>query len=156
MVVLDVFAQFSVDRMFDLALHTMVTEACKRTTDLDAVDRGDHQTSGPVRTQYAIALQLTGEITAKSENSTGILPFEGVPDGVFTERANAFRESTFLAFRFDPVQGGKLASGSQKNGVKDFLPVVSWRLASIGQSAHFCGEIKHLVEIGLELVPAQG
>jgi hypothetical protein len=75
---------------------------------------------------------LTGEITAEIENGTGILPFEGVPDGIFTERANAFRESTALAFRFDPVHGRKLTSGTQKHRVKDLFPVVSWRRAALG------------------------
>jgi hypothetical protein len=47
-------------------------------------------------------------------------------------------------------------SGTQKHRVKDLLPVAAWRLATIGQSAHFCGEIKHLVQIGFESVPARG
>jgi hypothetical protein len=142
--------------MFHLALHTVVTETREGAADFNAVDRGNHQTSGPIRAEYSIAFQLPGDLTTQSENSTGILPFEGVPDGVFTERANPFRESASVAFRFDPVQGRKLTSGTQKHRVKDLFPVVSWRLAAIGQSAHFRGEIKHLIEIGLERVSAQG
>jgi hypothetical protein len=142
--------------MFHLALHTVVTETREGATDFNAVDGGNHQTSGPIRAEYSIAFQLPGDLTTQSENSTGILPFEGVPDGVFTERANAFRESASVAFRFDPVQGRKLTSGTQKHRVKDLFPVVSWRLAALGQSAHFRGEIKHLIEIGLEGVSAQG
>src|SRR5258708_11019170 len=56
----------------------------------------------------------------------------------------------------DELQGRKLTSGTQKHGVKDLFPVVPRRLAAIGQSAHFCGEIKHLVQIGFESVPARG
>jgi hypothetical protein len=109
-----------------------------------------------MRTEYSIALQLPGEITAERENSAGILPFEGVSDGVFTETANAFGQCASVTFRFDPVQGGKLTSGTQKHCVKNLFSVVSWRLAAVGQSAHFCGESKHLIEIGLERVSAQG
>jgi len=142
--------------VFHLALHTIITGTREGAADFNTVNGGNYEASGPIRAEYSIALQLTGEITAESENGTGILPFEGVPDGIFTERANAFRESTSLAFRFDPVHGGKLTSGTQKHRVKDLFAVVSWRLAAIGQSAHFRGEIKHLIEIGLERVPAQG
>ena len=104
----------------------------------------------PGGAEYSVAFQLTGEITAESENGTGILPFQGVPHSIFTERANTFRKSTAVAFRFDAVQSGKLTRGTQKHRVKDLLPVVAWRLATIGQSAHFCGEIKHFVQIGFE------
>ena len=47
-------------------------------------------------------------------------------------------------------------SGTQKHRVKNLFPVVSWRQTAVGQSAHFCGESKHLIEIGLERVSAQG
>jgi hypothetical protein len=142
--------------MFHLALHTVVTGTCEGAADFYAVNGGNYQTSRPLRAEYSVALQLAGEITAEIENGTGILPFEGVSDGVFTERANAFGKSAALAFRFDPVHGRKLTSGTQKHGVKDFFPVVSWRLTTVGQSAYFCGEIKHLIEIALERVSAQG
>jgi hypothetical protein len=142
--------------MFHLALHTVVTGTREGAADFYAVNGGNHETSGPLRAEYSVAFQLTGEITAESENGTGILPFEGVPNGVFTERADAFGESAALAFRFDPVHGRKLTSGTEKHRVKDLLPVVSWRWAAIGQSAYFGGEIKHLIEIGLERVSAQG
>ena len=39
---------------------------------------------------------------------------------------------------------------------KIFLPSCRGELAAIGQSAHFCGEIKYLVQIGFESVPARG
>jgi hypothetical protein len=123
--------------MFHLALHTVVTGTREGAADFYAVHGGNHQTSGPIRAEDAVAFQLTGEITAESENGTGILPFEGVPDGVFTERANAFGKSTAVAFCFDAVQSGKLTRGTQKHRVKDLLPVVSWRPAAIGQSAYF-------------------
>jgi hypothetical protein len=142
--------------MFHLALHTIITGTRKGAADFNAVNGGNDETSGPLRAEYSVAFQLTGEITAESENGTGILPFEGVSDGVFTEKANAFRERTSQAFRFDPVHGRKLTSGTQKHRVKDLLSVVSWKRAAIGQSAHFRGEIKHLIEIGLERVSAQG
>jgi hypothetical protein len=60
------------------------------------------------------------------------------------------------AFRFDPVQRGKLTSGSQKYGIKDSFLGMPWKPASFRQSLHSCGEIKHLIEVGLELVSAQG
>jgi hypothetical protein len=142
--------------MFHLALHTVVTGTREGAADFYTVNGGNHETSGPIRAEYSIALQLTDEITAESENGTGILPFEGVSDGVFTERAYAFGESASVAFRFDPVQGRKLTSGTQKHRVKNLFPVVSWRLAAVGQSARFRGESKHLIEIGLERVSAQG
>jgi len=142
--------------MFHLALHTVVTGTREGAADFYAVNGGNHETSGPLRAEYSVALQLTSEITAESENGTGILPFQGVPNGVFTKRADAFGERTSQAFRFDPMQGRKLTSGTEKHGVKDLLPAVSWRWAAIGQSAYFCGEIKHLIEIGLERVSAQG
>src|SRR6266566_4179768 len=93
MVVLQLLAQLSVDRMFHLALHTVVTETREGAADFNAVDRGNHQTSGPIRAEYSIAFQLPGDLTTQSENSTGVLPFEGVPHGVFTERANPFKRN---------------------------------------------------------------
>src|SRR5258705_1115186 len=147
-VVLQLLAQLSVDRMFHLALHAVVTGTREGAADPHAVNGGNSQTAGPTRVEYSIAFQLPGDLTAQSENSTGILPFEGIPDGVFTERANTFRESASLAFRFDPVQGRKLTSGTQKHGVKDLFPVVPRRLAAIGQSAQFSGEIKTLHQKG--------
>src|SRR5258708_11472446 len=142
--------------MFHVAFHAVVTGTREGAADLHAVNGGNYQTSGPIRAEYSIAFQLPGDLTTQSENSTGILPFEGIPDGVFTERANAFRESASLAFRFDPVQGRKLTSGTQKHGVKDLFPVVPRRLAAIGQSTHFCREIKPRVQIRFESVPARG
>jgi hypothetical protein len=142
--------------MFHLALHTVVAGTREGAADFNTVHGSDDQAAGPIRAEYSIALQLPGEITAQRENGTGILPFEGVCDGVFTEKANAFRERTSQAFRFDPVHGRKLTSGTEKHRVKDLLSVVSWRRAAVGQSAHFAGEIKHLIEIGLERVSAQG
>jgi hypothetical protein len=125
----------------------MVTEACEGTADFDTVDSGDHQTSGPVRTKHSVALQATDDFTAQIKNSFGILPFQSVADGIFTQRANAFVKSTILTFRFDSVQSWKLASSSQKDGVKNLLSVVPWGLAEVGQNAHLGGEIKHLIEI---------
>jgi hypothetical protein len=123
--------------MFHLALHTVVTGTREGAADFYAVNGGNYETSRPLRAEYSVALQLAGEITAEIENGTGILPFEGVSDGVFTKRADAFGERTSLAFRFDPVHGRKLTSGTQKHGVKDLFPVVSWRMATVGQSAYF-------------------
>jgi len=65
-------------------------------------------------------------------------------------------KNTLSAFRFDAVQGGKLTSGSQKHGIKDLFPGMLWKPASFRQRLHSCGEIKHLIEVGLELVSAQG
>src|SRR6266853_7038479 len=109
--------------MFHLALHTVVTETREGAADFHAVDRGNHQTSGPIRAEYSIAFQLPGDLTTQSENSTRILPFEGVPDGVFTERANPFRESASVAFSFYTMQERKLTSSHQKHGGKNFFAV---------------------------------
>jgi hypothetical protein len=76
-VVLQLLAQLSVDRMFHLALHTVITGTREGAADFNAVNGGHHKTSGPIRAEYSIAFQLTGDLAAQSENSTGILPFEG-------------------------------------------------------------------------------
>jgi hypothetical protein len=55
-VILDVFAQLSIDNMFDFAFHTVITEAREGTANFYAVHGGHHQTSGPVRAEYSIAL----------------------------------------------------------------------------------------------------
>src|SRR5437016_7900248 len=92
--------------MFHLALHTVVTGTREGAADFYAVNGGNDETSGPLRAEYSVALQLTGEITAESENGTGILPFEGVPDGVFTKRADPFGERTSgIPFRSGARQG---------------------------------------------------
>jgi hypothetical protein len=70
--------------MFHLALHAVVTGTREGAADLHAVNGGNYETSGPIRAEYSIAFQLTGDLTAQSENSMGILPFQGIPDGVFT------------------------------------------------------------------------
>jgi hypothetical protein len=115
--------------MLDLALHTVVAEAREGTADFDAVDSGDHNTSGPGRTKHSVALQATREFTAQIKNSFGVLPFQSVANGIFTQRANAFVQSNFLTFRFDSVQSWKLASGSQKTASKIFFPLCrgDWR-----------------------------
>jgi hypothetical protein len=59
------------------------------------------------------------------------------------------------AFRFDPVQGRKLTSGSQKYGIKDLFSGMLWIPAAFRQSLHSCREIKHLIEVALELVSTQ-
>jgi hypothetical protein len=99
---------------------------------------------------------LAGYGTAQSKKSIEIIASEGVPHGVFAQSPDALGQSALAAFRFDPVQGRKLASGSQEHGIKDFLSGMLRELASLGQSLHSCGEIKHLIEIALELVSAQG
>jgi len=54
------------------------------------------------------------------------------------------------------VQDGKLAGGTQKNRFEDLFPGVPRIKPPLGQSRHPIGEVKNLVEISLELVPAQG
>jgi len=125
-------------------------------TNFDPIDGRHDPTPGPVGAQYPIALQLTSHLAAQGEQSAHIVSFQGVSDSVFTQRTHAFEQSAFLAFRFDAMESGKLASGSQEHRVKDLLLRVSWKFPAIGQSCHLRGEIKHLIEIGLELVPAQG
>ena len=41
-------------------------------------------------------------------------------------------QSALVAFCFDSMESGKLASGSQKYRVKDLLLLVSWKLPAIG------------------------
>src|SRR2546430_8852023 len=62
--------------MFHLALHTIVTGTREGAADFYAVNGGNDETSGPLRAEYSVALQLPSEITAEIENSTRILPFE--------------------------------------------------------------------------------
>src|SRR5262245_10526998 len=142
--------------MADLTFHTMLTATHKRATNFDPIDGCHDQPPGPVGAQYPIALQLTGHLAAQGEQSPHIVSFQGVSDSVFTQRTYAFGQSALLTFRFDAMESRKLASGSQEHSVKDLFLRVSWKFPAIRQSFHQCGEIKHLIEIGLELVPAQG
>jgi hypothetical protein len=141
--------------MVDLTLHTILTGTHKGAADLYPVHGSDDPSSGPRRAEQTIAFALTGQGTAQSQKSIGIIASQSVPHGVFAQSPDAFAKNTLPAFRFDPVQGGKLTSGSQKYGIKDLFSGMLWRPAAFGQSLHSCREIKHLIEVGLELVSAQ-
>jgi hypothetical protein len=99
---------------------------------------------------------LPGHGTAQSQKGVGIIASHRIPHGVFAQSPNALAKNTLPAFRFDPVQGGKLTSGAQKHGIKDLFSGMLWKPASFRQCLHSCREIKHLIEIGLELLSAQG
>jgi hypothetical protein len=99
---------------------------------------------------------LPGHGTAQRQKGVRIIASQSVPHGVFAQSPNAVAQNALPAFRFDPVQGGKLTSGSQEHGIKDLFPGMLRKPASFRQSFHSCGEIKHLIEVGLELVSAQG
>jgi hypothetical protein len=86
-----------------------------------------------------------------------IVSFQRVADGIFTERANPFRQYTARpAFRLDAMHSGKLASRAQKHSVKDLLPGMVGITAPFRQSLHVRGEIKDLIQIGFESVPVRG
>jgi hypothetical protein len=133
-----------------------LTGAHKGTADFYPVHGSDDSPSRPAGAEQAIAFALPGHGTAQSQKGVGIIASQSVSHGVFAQSPNAFAKNTLSAFRFDAVQRGKLTSGSQKYGIKDLFPGVLWKLASFRQSLHSCGEIKHLIEVGLELVSAQG
>src|ERR1700720_138035 len=80
-VVLQLLAQLSVDLMFHLTFHTVVAGTREGAADFYAVNGGNYETSGPLRAEYSVALQLAGEMTAEIENGTAILPFGGESDG---------------------------------------------------------------------------
>jgi hypothetical protein len=69
--------------------------------------------------------------------------------------ANAMTQSTLSAFALDAMHRAKLASASQKHRIENLLGRMIGIMAAIRQLGYPRGEIKHLVEIGLELVPAQ-
>jgi|SRR6267143_1527760 len=142
--------------MVDRTLHTILTGAHKGAADLYPVHGSDDSSSRPWRAEQTIAFTLPGQGTAQSQKSIAIIASQSVPHGIFAQSPNAFAKNTLSAFRFDPVQGGKLTSGSQKHGIKNLFSGMLRKPASIRQSLHSCGEIKHLIEVGLELVSAQG
>jgi hypothetical protein len=155
MIVLNLFTKFSVHHMVDPTLHAILTGAHKRAADLYPVHGSDDPSSRPGRAEQTIAFTLAGQGTAQSQNSIGIIASESVPQGVFAQSSNAFAKNTLPAFRFDPVQGRKLTSGSQKYGIKDLFSGMLWIPAAFRQSLHSCREIKHLIEVALELVSTQ-
>jgi hypothetical protein len=142
--------------MLDLTLHTIFTRAHKGTADFYPVHGSDDPSSRPLGAEQAIAFALPGHGTAQSQKGVGIIASQSVPHGVFAQSPNALAKNTLPAFRFDPMQGGKLTSGSQKHGIKDLFSGMLWKPAPFRQRLHSCGEIKHLIEVGLELVSAQG
>jgi hypothetical protein len=142
--------------MVDRTLHTIFTGAHKGAADFYPVYGSDDPSSRPAGPEQTIAFTLPGQGTAQSQKSIAIIASQSVPHGVFAQSPNAFAKNTLPAFRFDPVQGGKLTSGSQEYGIKDLFPGMLWKPASFRQSLHSCGKIKHLIEVGLELVSAQG
>jgi hypothetical protein len=137
--------------MDDLALHTVITETHKGTADFDAIHRSHHQTSRPGRAQYPVALQLARDSAAQPKHRLGIVSFQRVSHGIFTERPDPFRQHTApLTGRLDAMESGILASRAQKHGVKDLLPLMPGRNASVRQSFHLRGKVEHLVQIGFE------
>jgi hypothetical protein len=80
----------------------------------------------------------------------------GVAHAIFAEGTDPPTQYSSPTFGFDLMQGGKLAGGAQKNRVEDLFPGVPRIPPPLGQSRHPIGEVKDLVEISLELVPAQG
>lgn len=80
---------------------------------------------------------------------------QGVAHAIFTEGTDPPGEHSSPAFGLDLVPGGELAGGAQKDRIEDLFPGVPRIDPTLGQSRHPIREIKHLVEIGLELLSAQ-
>jgi len=59
-----------------------------------------------------------------------------------------------LAFRLNAMHRRKLASRSQKHGVKDLRPGMVGIQAPVRQSPNVRREIKYLIQVGFESVPA--
>jgi len=89
---------------------------------------------------------LTAHLAAQPEYGLGIGSFQRVPDGIFTQRANPFRQYTAgLAFGLEAMHRAKLASRAQKHGVKDLLPGVTRIGAPVRQSLYQRREVKYLI-----------
>src|SRR5215471_15463044 len=112
-------------------------------------------TMRPLRVQQTVALEASSQVTAKSEQRRGVLMQHGIAQAIFTERTDPPGQHPSSAFRLDLVQCGKLAGRAQKHRIKDLFPGVPRIDPPLGQSCYAIREVKHLVEIGLELVPAQ-
>jgi hypothetical protein len=155
MVILPVFAEFFAHFPLHLPFQTSFTATSERTTDLHAIGRCNDPSPRPLRAQQTVALETAGQVTAKSEQRRGVLMQHGVAQAIFTERTDPPGQHPSSAFRLDLVQCGKLAGRAQKHRIKDLFPGVPRIDPPLGQSRHAIREVKHLVEIGLELVPAQ-
>jgi hypothetical protein len=89
---------------------------------------------------------LPGHIASQPKYRLGIVAFQSVPDGIFTQRADPFRQHTAPpAFRLNAMHCAKLASRTQKHGVKDLLPGVIGIVAPVRQSLYVRREIKYIV-----------
>jgi hypothetical protein len=79
-----------------------------------------------------IAFQLPGEVTAQGKNGARILALQGVTDGVLTERAKAMAQRALATFGLDAMQGTKLASAAQEDGIEDLLGRVRRIATAVG------------------------
>jgi hypothetical protein len=155
MIVLDVFAQISIDLVFYLPFHAVGTAAEVGAANLDTVDGGDHQAPRPGGGEHAIAFELPGDGATHVEQGGGILPLQHIADIVLAEGADAMAEHAFSTFRLDAMEGTVLASAAEEDGIEDGLGGNASIVAAIGQRLYPMREVKHLIEPNLELVPAQ-
>src|SRR6266700_2524400 len=152
-IALNIGSHLAVDLVLNFPLHAGVATADERTTDLDAIDRCNHQPSGPVGTENSVAFQAAGDFATEREHRLGRLPLERVADGVVADRSDAFCQRSIATLGLDLKQAGDLHGGPQEDGVKHLFPWVLWRLPALGQSVHQGGEAKYFIEISLQAVP---
>jgi hypothetical protein len=133
-------------------LQAVVAAAAVGTADFDAVHSGDHQPSGPIGAQDAVAFETASDFTAEIEEGFGRLPLHGIAEGVVADRPNALGQRPGAALVLDLEQAGPLHGRPQKDGVEDLRPGVLRKLSSLRQRAHPTGEVEHLVEISFEAV----
>jgi len=141
-----------------LILHSSFQAAgatADKGADLNPIHGGDHQATRPSGGQDLIALQLASEVTAQGKDSMGVLAFQGIADGILTDTANAAAQRALAAFGLDAMQRVELACTSQEDGLEDFLQGVIPVASTVRQGGEPRKEIKHLIEILLELVPTQ-
>ena len=154
-IVLDLSSHLTVHLVLHLAFHTGIATAGEGTADFDSVYRRNDQAPGPVRVEHAISLQLAGDRATKFKYRLRGLSFQRVTEGIVTDRPDALGQRSTATRRLDLKQAGHLHGRAQENGVKDFLPRVPGKLATLGQGAPQFREAKHLIEISLEAVPGQ-
>src|SRR5712692_11949592 len=154
-IVLNIGSHLSVHFVLNFPLHAGIATPNERTADLDAIDRRNHQPSGPVGTEDSVAFQAAGDFATEREHRFGRLPLERVADGVVADRSDAFRQGSIATLGLDLQQAGNLHGCTQEDGVKHLLPAVLWKLPALRQSAHQIRKAKHLIQISLEPVAAQ-
>jgi hypothetical protein len=154
-IVLDLFTLLFADLIFHSSFQAAGATADKGAAELNPVHGSDHQATRPGGGKDLIALQLAGDVTAQGKHSIGVLAFQGIADGILTDTANAAAQRALAAFGLDAMQRAELARTSQEDGLEDFLQGVITVASTVRQRGKPGKEIKHLIEIPLELVSTQ-